>query len=330
MKDDSSAINDNRFFLTIFTPSFNRADTLPRCLESLKQQTSTRFEWIIVDDGSTDQTSNLLEEWKNNMIPGLKFPVKVFQQANAGKHIAWNFAVNHASGNYFLCLDSDDELLPEAVESVENEIRNFQSGGNEPEALGFPLVDQYQNRIGKFLTKTEKKEGFIRLAFAGRLDAEVTLVYQTSLLKNYLFPEQFQRIYFPESYLIYRFDRDHPVQFVDPIIYIYHKDTSGAITNSNSASLERIERGAALTLAMMNWGPLNCAPEQVFRHPVKIMRHSINYVRFCLHHKLGFYSAITFVDNLFSKFLVLISFVPGLILMKRDQKAIKRMRARIV
>ena len=93
--------------LTIFTPTFNRAHTLVRLYEGLLKQTEKVFEWLIVDDGSTDGTKNLVE----GFIQERKLNIRYFYQENQGKHIAINKGVSEARGNYFLTIDSDDYLL---------------------------------------------------------------------------------------------------------------------------------------------------------------------------------------------------------------------------
>lgn len=86
--------------LTVFTPSYNRAHTLPRLYESLKQQSNQNFEWLIVDDGSSDDTKSLVESFINEQILSIRY----IKQENAGKQAAWNNAVLNARGSYFVVL----------------------------------------------------------------------------------------------------------------------------------------------------------------------------------------------------------------------------------
>jgi len=104
----------NRPVFTIFTPTFNRADKLERAFLSLQALTYRNFEWLIVDDGSTDETEELIRE----LCAKAKFLVRYFRQDNSGKHIAFNKAVREARGELFVCLDSDDECLPDALEKL--------------------------------------------------------------------------------------------------------------------------------------------------------------------------------------------------------------------
>ena len=97
---------------TVMTATWNRAHTLPRLYNSLCQQTLRGFEWVVVDDGSTDLTADLMEQWRCNAF----FRVQYHSQQHAGKHVAINRAVASARGEYFLILDSDDWLFPDSLE----------------------------------------------------------------------------------------------------------------------------------------------------------------------------------------------------------------------
>jgi glycosyltransferase involved in cell wall biosynthesis len=101
--------------ITIFTPTYNRAYSLRRLYDSLCKQTSNDFEWLVVDDGSTDDTENLI----NSFIADGKVDIRYFKQANGGKHRAINFGVREARGELFFIVDSDDQVTPDAVEWIE-------------------------------------------------------------------------------------------------------------------------------------------------------------------------------------------------------------------
>ena len=97
--------------LTIFTPTFNRAYILPKLYDSLCEQTCQDFEWLLVDDGSTDQTKELVEGWINEK----KILIRYVCQENGGKMRAFNKAVSLTKTELFVCIDSDDQLASELV-----------------------------------------------------------------------------------------------------------------------------------------------------------------------------------------------------------------------
>ena len=103
--------------LTVFTPTFNRAHTLPRAYASLQRQTSRDFAWLVIDDGSTDGTGALIALWKTSA----DFRIDYVYQENRGKHAAHNRAVAYAASALLMIMDSDDELLPDAVLRITEE-----------------------------------------------------------------------------------------------------------------------------------------------------------------------------------------------------------------
>lgn len=108
--------------ISIITPTYNRAYILVDLYISLKIQTSTNFEWIIIDDGSTDQTMEIVRKWtleKNN------FKISYFYKENGGKHRAINLGVKKSKGEYIFIVDSDDFLVKSAIEKIEIWIRNL-------------------------------------------------------------------------------------------------------------------------------------------------------------------------------------------------------------
>ena len=112
---------------TVFTPTYNRAYLLPRLYQSLKAQTVTNFEWLIVDDGSTDDTQQVIQRWAEQEN---KFSIRYTRVENGGKHRAINLGVQLARGELFFIVDSDDALAPNAMERI-NFWRNSIRGSSE-------------------------------------------------------------------------------------------------------------------------------------------------------------------------------------------------------
>ena len=106
-----------KYSFTVFTPTFNRARTLPLIFgcNSLCKQTYRNFEWLVVDDGSTDDTLQLIRQWKKEM----GFPIRYYSQKNSGKHVARNYGVAaKARGELFFTLDSDDKNTRSYVRKI--------------------------------------------------------------------------------------------------------------------------------------------------------------------------------------------------------------------
>ena len=96
--------------LSIVTPTYNRGELLKRCFVSLLKQSDQDFEWIIVDDGSTDNTEEVVNGFTAD------FPVKYVKKENGGKHTALNKSHAYIQGKYVVILDSDDYLYPNTIE----------------------------------------------------------------------------------------------------------------------------------------------------------------------------------------------------------------------
>lgn len=101
--------------ITVFTPTYNRVSTLPRLFDALQRQTFKNFEWLIVDDGSTDNTQELVADFKKR---AKNFAVRYYVQEHGGKHRAQNRAVDLAKGELFITCDSNKYLSENALELI--------------------------------------------------------------------------------------------------------------------------------------------------------------------------------------------------------------------
>ncbi|MDT4190007.1 glycosyltransferase family A protein [Staphylococcus haemolyticus] len=181
--------------LTIFTPTFNRAHTLPRLYESLLNQTDYNFEWLIVDDGSSDDTSNLIETFKDE-----KFPIRYIYQNNGGKHIASNVGLKAAKGDIFVVLDSDDWFYPNAVQVFNEKFKN-----NE-DMKALITLDTYENGdvVGEKLPKIEKVN-WVDLRYKYKVRHDKCYVFKTSIIRNMTFPQYGSSKHMPPSYQWFEF-----------------------------------------------------------------------------------------------------------------------------
>ncbi|MFI3165984.1 MAG: glycosyltransferase family A protein [Bacillota bacterium] len=103
--------------ITIFTPTYNRSNLLHKCYESLKRQTVKNFEWLVIDDGSTDDTKSLINNWIQNES---EFTIKYVYKENGGLHSGYNEAIKHLETELSICIDSDDYLTDNCVELIQD------------------------------------------------------------------------------------------------------------------------------------------------------------------------------------------------------------------
>lgn len=119
--------------VTIFTPTYNREKELSALYKSLLTQTDTDFEWVIVDDGSTDSTEELIGNLKKENLIKIIYD----KQENSGKSMAHNRGAELAKGEAFICVDSDDYLKNDAVEKIK---LNYEKIRNNEECCGFGFL----------------------------------------------------------------------------------------------------------------------------------------------------------------------------------------------
>lgn len=166
-------------FITIFTPAYNRAHTLPRTYESLCQQDCKDFIWLIVDDGSIDNTAALVKEWqaKDN-----GFEIRYIHKENGGMHTAHNVAYENIYTELNVCIDSDDCL-------AENAVKKILEKWNEVKDLGYAGLigldaDLDGNLIGKGFD-TGLKETTLTGYYASGGFGDKKLVYRTDIINKY-------------------------------------------------------------------------------------------------------------------------------------------------
>jgi glycosyltransferase involved in cell wall biosynthesis len=215
---------------TVFTPVYDRRDKIHRVWDSLLAQGCRDFEWVVVDDGSTDGVLEQLRDYQTKA----DFPVRPFRQANAGKHVAWNHGVAVARGELFVPADSDDAFLPQTLDrfrelwaSIPPESRDDFSGINvlcqDPdtgEVVGTPFPESpmvSQN---------------LDLAYLHRVRGEKWGCIRTSVLREVPFPSDgaLHRSCVPESYLWFSLARRYRTLCVNEPLRLYYRDAANSIT----------------------------------------------------------------------------------------------------
>lgn len=164
--------------LTIFTPAYNRAHTISRTYESLLRQTSKDFEWLVIDDGSTDNTRDLVKGW----IAEAKIPIRYIYQHNQGMHGAHNTAYKNISTELNTCIDSDDYMPDDAVEKI----INFWKAHGSDKYAGIIGLDQTEDGkvIGSEFPK-EMRDTTLQGYYATGGSGDKKLVYRTNVIKKY-------------------------------------------------------------------------------------------------------------------------------------------------
>ena len=165
--------------LTVFTPAYNRAHTLPRTYESLCNQKCKDFCWLIIDDGSTDDTEQLVKGW---MEKDNGFEIQYIYKENGGMHTAHNMAYENITTELNVCVDSDDCMAEDGVAKILKKWDEVKDSGY----AGIIGLDADMNGkiIGKSFPKSMKETtlmGYYAMGGAG----DKKLVYRTDIIKKY-------------------------------------------------------------------------------------------------------------------------------------------------
>ncbi len=168
--------------LTIFTPAYNRAHTLSRTYESLCRQTLQDFEWLVIDDGSTDSTRQLVERW----IEEGKIQIRYIHQQNQGMHGAHNTAYDNIHTELNTCIDSDDYMPDDAVEKIVK-FWDSQSEADKKKYAGFVGldIDDKNNKIIGTPFPAEMRHTTLGGYYAHGGRGDKKLVYRTEVIKCY-------------------------------------------------------------------------------------------------------------------------------------------------
>lgn len=252
--------------VTYFTPTYNRAHILCRCYESLCNQPDYNFKWLIVDDGSTDNTKEIVESWISQED---RFEIRYIYKENGGLHTAYNVAVDEADTELFVCFESDDIFTPEAMPIIEKTWSEVQNS----DCVGFITLckDMDGNLIGSYYPeniKTTLYREHRRIA-----PGDKQYIYRTEALKQVfpmpVFPGE---KYFDPKYRFFTLDEIGPLAVTNEVFDIVDYQPGG-LTHSmmhqyyNSPNSFAEYRKLYMTL-----------PERSIKY---ILKQNIHYVASC-------------------------------------------------
>lgn len=236
--------------LTVFTPTYNRANYLPRLYNSLLKQTNNNFIWLIIDDGSVDNTSEIVKGW----IEDNKIDIQYFYQENKGKHFAYNRAITETKTELFIDIDSDDYFLENTVERF---IDLWKSTPNKNEYSG--IVALCQNESGEIIGGKFPENRFNSNAFEFRYKHNIwgdkAMLYRTEVIKRFSLPE-YPRQVVMESILHNRIAIHYKsLCFNEPLVVKEY--LSGGLSQSNESNTFKSLDAKVTLFNEMNYFKLN-------------------------------------------------------------------------
>ncbi len=263
------------FVYTVFTPTYNRAHTLSRVYESLQKQTFQDFEWIIVDDGSTDGTAELVEEWKVRT----KFSIQYVYQKNQGKHVAINEGVKRARGDLFLTLDSDDRCVPTALEQLWKHWNGIpESRKKEFSAVTCLCKDEEGRVIGDQFPEDVFDSTPQEIRYRYGVKGEKWGFQRTDVMREHPFPEP-EGTHVPENVVWHAIGRKYMTRFVNEALRIYHiNDDEDSISEASGNA-----RATAKAHALSHRVTLNEDISWLSHAPLEFFRSAVHFARFSFH-----------------------------------------------
>lgn len=207
--------------ITVFTPTYNRAYTLPLLYESLCRQKSNDFLWLIIDDGSTDETKSLVDKW----ISENKIDIQYIFKKNGGMHSGHNVAYDNIRTELNICIDSDDYLTDNAIELI----INFWEVNKSNQYAGILGLDIYKNGnlvSNKKFPDLVKSGKYSQLNGKYGLVGDIKFVYRTEIIKKYpKYPEFEKERFTPLGYKYLLIDQDFDLLFLnEPLCVVEYMD----------------------------------------------------------------------------------------------------------
>lgn len=288
--------------ITIVTPTYNRADKLSLLFESLCQQSCKDFEWLCIDDGSSDNTEELVGQFIQKMSSLEEgFPIKYIYKKNGGKHSALNVAFKEVQTELLFIVDSDDVLIKDAIALIISDWKNIT---NKESLCGIGYLRGYSNteRIGDAYSGDYIISNFIEERYNKNVDGDKAEVWVTEKLRNFRFPEVEEERFISESVAWIWLAKKYDMFFVNKIIYITEY-LEGGLSDSGRALRFKCP-------TLMTYGSLMTMSKD-FSIKIRI-KETLLYIVYSLFGKRS-------LKELFHceyKLLVFINLVPGYLLYK--------------
>jgi len=208
--------------ITVFTPCHNRETLLPRLYESLCRQTFRDFEWVAVDDGSTDGTYALLESFSKTA----EFPTKVIRTDNGGKHRAINRGVQVAKGELFFIVDSDDYLPDDSLSVISAQYSSIRDDSRFCGVCGMKHFAD-GTRIGGVFPFDTIDCSSLDLRYTYGIKGDLAEVLRTDVIRKFPFPEFDGEKFCPEALVFERIAEDYIFRYFNSNVYICEYQPDG-------------------------------------------------------------------------------------------------------
>ncbi|MFC7346650.1 glycosyltransferase family A protein [Chryseobacterium zhengzhouense] len=259
--------------VTILTPTFNRAHTLPRVFESLQNQTFKDFEWLVIDDGSTDETKKIVEEF----IQKANFKIRYYYQENQHKFLTFFRGIDLAEGQYFSPLDSDDALPADSMKILVNTWQKI----TEDQNIVFVCTlceDQFGNIVGDYFPETPLICSIFDMRYKYKIKGDKWGMGKTDIYKKMKlnFENLTGKGFIPEGVFQFQFDKLGLHYCINEVTRIYFRDKE----DEHSLANQFYDKRNAFGLAENYKAFLNTYSSKLWTNPVPILRNLGGYLKF--------------------------------------------------
>lgn len=309
MPERSAAPAAPGFRFTVFTPTRNRANVLHRVYDSLCAQTFTDFEWLVIDNESTDGTAELIRRWEAEA----SFPIRLIVQENRGVQVSWNRASAEARGELLLFIRSADAAVPNALErfdaiwrSIPDEHRAAYSG------VTVNCIDEKGQLIGTEFPAPMLDSNSSEIRFKYKVKGEKWGFQRIDIMRNHPLPVIDGYLgHMPESIVWRAIGREFKTRYVNERLRIYWQDQSA--TNSGSRIQDGAMGGLLDSEALLNNGM------HWFRYdPAGFLRKGVFYSRCAFHVGRSIPSQVRHLAPISARALWAVTVVVGWLIYRRD------------
>jgi glycosyltransferase involved in cell wall biosynthesis len=292
--------------VSIITPTYNRANTLPRLYHSILGNSKLGIEWVVVDDGSGDDTQALIKTYQRQNEVSINY----IRKENGGRHTAINTGVEHSNGAFAMIMDSDDWLLPGGLEGL---LQVWDSIGHDDSygAVTGNCLDHNGHLIGSRIPSDSMDADFVTIRAVHRVKGDKKELLRTSVLREFPFPEFPGEKRVPTSLVLLRISSKYRSRFVNVDVCAKEYRQDGI-----TANLSKISVSSALG------SRLNCAEHASYaKAPLSYrLRNAAHFVRFSLHSRRQQKASPVSSPRL----LVVLAYPLGCALYARDRWTAKR------
>lgn len=258
---------------TVYTPTYNRAHTLHRVFESLQAQTLRDFEWLVVDDGSTDNTAELMRRFGAEAT----FPVRYLQEPHRGAHHVHNVSLRESQGEFWVKLDSDDACVPQALAQLLHHWENIPADQRHAFSGVTGLCkDQSGYLVGLEFPQNPLDCTAAELEYLHKVHGEKWGFLRLDVVRRFPYPEDVSGNFIPESYIWCQVSREYKTRHINEPLRVYWMDAPSLVHGTTRRDPRTNAAGHRLMFKMV----LDLESGWFFNAPFRLLRAAVQYGRF--------------------------------------------------